>query len=69
MLKDIFKVAKENGIVYKRGFFIYNDSMIPYKDFIKFVNNKRFISTGSMYHICGIKDAINNTKKELFNKQ
>jgi len=61
MLKDIFKVAKKNGIVYKRGFFVYNDSAIPYKDFIKFVNNKRFI--------CGIKDAINNTKKELFKKQ
>lgn len=61
MLKNILKVAKENGIVYKRGFFFYNDSSIPYKDFIKFVDNKRFI--------CGIKDAITSTKKELFNKQ
>lgn len=61
MLKDIIKLAKQNGISYKKGMFRYQFSEISFEEFVRYVNQKKFY--------IGLNNSIEQAKKELFHKK
>jgi len=60
MLKDILKIAKQQGINYKNGNFRYKNSEVSFINFIRYINSKKFV--------CGLSNAVKQSKKELFDK-